>query len=358
MNSIGRSLRLSLFGTSHGPAVGCVLEGLPSGLAIDEARIAQEMELRRPHVGIGTARREADEVKILSGVMDSRCSGAPLTLVIENRDVDSSAYDQFRRLPRPGHADMPALAKYSWHDIRGGGQFSGRLTAPLVAAGAVVKSLLEMKGVEIGAFTRAIGGVEDPEERNVDDAKRSRRHPTRACNAAINWEISRLIEAATHAGDSVGGVVECLVEGLPVGVGEPWFDGLDARLAQWIFSIPAVKGLEFGDGFDSTTALGSENNDPYHWEGGKVRTSRNAHGGVLGGLSSGMPLKMRIAFKPTPSIGLAQETVDLESGKDSTLQITGRHDPCIVPRAVAVVEAVTALALTDLMMEGGFFESG
>lgn len=354
MNTLGRSLRLTLFGSSHGPAIGCILDGLPPGVDIDEGSLRQEMDLRRPREGIGTPRAEEDEVRILSGVLDHRSTGAPVTLLIENRDVDSSKYEQFRRFPRPGHADMPALIKYPNHDIRGGGQFSGRMTAPLVAAGALVRKVLEEDDVLVGAFSRSIGCVHDKEERTLQDARSSRAFATRACGTALDASMREAIESAARDGDSVGGVVECIIEGLPIGVGEPWFDSLESMLAHGIFSIPAVKGLEFGDGFRSASSRGSQNNDPYRWNQGRIVTQGNSHGGILGGMSTGMPVLMRAAFKPTPSIARTQGTVDMERLVDAEVTVQGRHDPCIVTRAVAVVEAVTMLVVADMMIEGGF----
>ena len=354
MNTFGRSLRLTVFGSSHGPAIGCVLDGMPAGLEVDEEGIRQEMGLRRPQEGIGTPRKEEDEVNIISGVLDLRTTGAPITLMIENRDVDSSKYEQFRRLPRPGHADMPALIKYPNHDIRGGGQFSGRMTAPLVAAGALVRRILEEEDVHIGAFSRSIGDVTDHKGRGLEDSRFSRTLATRACEADLDVAMKGSIESAAQEGDSVGGVVECVIDGLPIGVGEPWFDSLESVLAHGMFSIPAVKGLEFGDGFKSAMNRGSQNNDPYCWNQGRIVTRGNRHGGILGGMSTGMPVLMRAAFKPTPSISRKQDTVDLERLVDSEVTVQGRHDPCIVPRAVPVVEAVAILTVADLMMEGGF----
>jgi len=356
MNTIGRTLRLTLFGSSHGPAIGCILDGFPAGQEVNGEQIAMEMGLRRPQSGIGTPRKEDDEVEILSGVREGRSTGAPIALTIKNRDVDSTKYEQFRRLPRPGHADLPAMIKFPNHDLSGGGQFSGRLTAPLVAAGALVRPFLEDLGVEVGAFSRAIGPISDKEERKVDDARRSRGFATRACTEDLDTQMRAAIESAAEDKDSVGGLVECMVEGLPIGVGEPWFDSLESVLAHALFSIPAVKGVEFGDGFQSTLHRGSQNNDAYYWQEGRIATRGNSHGGALGGMSTGMPVVVRTAFKPTPSIGIPQGTVDLEKLCDSTVTIEGRHDPCIVPRAVAVVEAMCILVMTDLMMRGGFIE--
>lgn len=356
MNQFGQSLRLTLFGSSHGAAVGCVLDGFPSGREVDEQRIAMEMQLRRPHAGIGTPRRETDAVRLISGVCDGISTGSPITIIIDNQDVDSDKYRQFRTLPRPGHADMPAIIKYAGHDLRGGGQFSGRMTAPLVAAGALTRPLLEEQDVHVGAFSRSIGSIKDPRGRTLSEAVDSRRFPTRAADEKLDMQMRTEIENASRDRDSVGGVVECITEGLPIGVGEPWFDGLEGILAHGIFAIPAVKGVEFGSGFQAATMRGSQNNDPFTYQDGRIITTGNSHGGILGGLSTGMPLLMRVAFKPTASIAQTQKTVDLEKLTDSCVTIEGRHDPCIVPRAAPAVEAMTILTLTDLMMRGGFIE--
>ena len=354
MNQFGQALRLTLFGSSHGAAVGCVLDGFPSGRKVDERSIAAEMELRRPQRGIGTPRRESDAVRLISGICDGVSTGSPITLVIENQDVDSDKYRQFRTLPRPGHADLPALMKYAGHDLRGGGQFSGRMTAPLVAAGALIRPLLEEHGVRVGAFSRSIANVRDPADRDLAAALESRRFSTRAADKTLDGLMRTEIENASKDRDSVGGVVECLTEGLPIGVGEPWFDGLEGVLAHGIFAIPAVKGVEFGSGFEAANMKGSEHNDPFTYQDGHIITTRNSHGGILGGLSTGMPLLMRVAFKPTASIAQSQKTVDLENKVDSCVTVAGRHDPCIVPRAAAVVEAVSIMTLADLMIRGGF----
>jgi chorismate synthase len=348
MNTYGTSLRMTIFGSSHGPGVGCVLDGLPAGVEVSQEAVQREVDRRRPSAGIGTPRAEEDRVQLQSGVHEGRSTGSPIQMYIENKDRDSSKYAAFRRTPRPGHADYPALVKYGeGHDLRGGGQFSGRMTAPLVAGGAVAKSLLATKGVRFAAYSRAIGKVTDDEDRGLQDV-------TRAATPQLDAQMREEILSAKEAEDSVGGVVRCLVDGLPVGVGEPFFDTLDGELAKMVFSIPAVKGVEFGSGFRAAELRGSENNDRYRFEDGEVRTATNHAGGVLGGMSNGMPLDLRVAFKPTASIPRAQRTVDLGTGKEAILKIEGRHDPCIVPRAVVVVEAVAALTVADLMMRGGY----
>ncbi len=356
MNTIGIAVRLTLFGSSHGPGVGCVLDGIPPGLKVSQEQIQSLVDLRRPSKGIGTARAEEDVVQVQSGIVDGRTSGGPIHLFIQNKDTDSSKYERFRTVPRPGHADYPALIKYGEaHDIRGGGQFSGRMTAPIVAAGAIAMALLETKGVQIAAYTQSIGEVLDTEEHDFQTITTvPRRFSTRAAGPKVAALMEKEILKARSEGDSVGGSVRCLAVGLPIGVGEPFFDSLDGELAKMMFAIPAVKGVEFGAGFRASAMRGSQNNDPFEIRDGKVVTVTNNAGGVLGGLSSGMPLDLRVAFKPTASISKEQRSVDLVKKENTTLVIEGRHDPCIVPRAVVVVEAATALVLADLCVRGGF----
>jgi chorismate synthase len=356
MNTYGVAFRVTIFGSSHGPGIGCVVDGCPAGIEIAQEAIQKDLDRRRPSSGIGTPRAEEDLVLVQSGVHEGRTTGSPIQMYIENRDRDSSKYAAFKRTPRPGHADYPALVKYGpGHDIRGGGQFSGRMTAPLVAAGSVAKRLLATKGIRLATYTRSVGNVMDKDDRCLEDVlDTAYSRPTRAASDELEAKMKAEILAAKEDGDSVGGVVRCLVEGLPVGVGEPFFDTLDGELAKLLYAIPAVKGVEFGSGFEASRMRGSENNDIYHFQEGRVRTSTNHAGGVLGGMSNGMPVDLRVAFKPTASIPRAQRTVDLGTGKEAMLKIEGRHDPCIVPRAVVVVEAVSALAIADLMIRGGY----
>ncbi|MDD1771088.1 MAG: chorismate synthase [Methanomassiliicoccales archaeon] len=356
MNSIGVSLRFTLFGTSHGPGVGCVLDGVPSGLKVSQGQIQALVDLRKPAKGIGTARTEEDTVQIQSGIVDGVTSGGPVQLFIPNKDTDSSKYEKFKTVPRPGHADYPAMVKYGEaHDIRGGGQFSGRMTAPIVAAGAVAIAMLEMKGIRVAAYSQSIGAVADTEEHDFETTRQVPwKFSTRAAGPKAAALMEKEILKAKADGDSVGGVVRCLAVGLPVGIGEPFFDTLDGDLAKMMLSIPGVKGVEFGAGFRSSTMRGSQNNDQFEIKEGRVVTVTNNAGGILGGLSNGMPLDLRVAFKPTASISKEQRSVDLAKKENTTLVIEGRHDPCIVPRAVVVVEAAAALVLADLCLRGGF----
>lgn len=356
MNTIGTVLRITIFGSSHGPGVGCVIDGVPPGLEVDRDEVQREVDLRKPSGALGTPRAEEDRVEILAGVRDGRTTGAPLVMFIANKDTDSSKYDRFRTVPRPGHADLTALRKYGDAvDLRGGGQFSGRMTAPLVAAGAVAKEMLRPLGVQVAAYTQRLGRIEDGEDRTIKEVRRqARENPVRAADPEVALDMIHEIMEAKHQEDSVGGVVRCLTVGLPMGVGEPFFDSLEGELAKMMFAIPGVKGIEFGAGFRAAEMRGSEHNDSFVVEDGEVRTITNNAGGVLGGLSNGMPLDVRVAFKPTASISLEQRSIDLERMEDTTIKVEGRHDPCIVPRAVVVVEAVTALVLADLCLRGDF----
>jgi chorismate synthase len=336
--------------------VGCVLDGVPPGIEVDRDDIQREVDLRKPSGVLGTPRAEEDAVEILAGVLDGRTTGAPVVLFIANRDTDSSKYDRFRTVPRPGHADLTQIRKYGGSaDLRGGGQFSGRMTAPIVAAGAVAREMLRTIGVQVAAYTQKLGSVEDPEDRTLKEVRRqARENPVRAADPEIALEMIQEIMEAKQEEDSVGGVVRCLAVGLPIGVGEPFFDSLEGELAKMMFAIPGVKGVEFGAGFRAAGMRGSEHNDTFLIEDGEIHTVTNNAGGVLGGLSNGMPLDLKVAFKPTASIPREQRSIDLESMEDTTIKIEGRHDPCIVPRAVVVVEAATALVLADLCLRGDF----
>lgn len=358
MNTIGTKVRLTIFGSSHGAGIGCVLDGIPPGTIIDEERILEEMRLRKPAEGIGTPRQEEDAVELLSGVRGGKATGAPITILIRNLDKDSSKYEQFRTVPRPGHADMTALNKYGEsHDLRGGGQFSGRMTAPIVAAGAICKGLLDEHEVVIAAHTKSIGRVVDPAKREVTEMiVFARNNPLRAATQEMADLMRAEIEAAAKEGDSVGGTVRCVIFNPPLGMGEPFFDSVEGELSKIIFAIPGVKGIEFGAGFRAASMKGSEHNDPFIVQDGRLRTAKNDAGGVLGGISNGMPIDMHIAFKPTASIAKEQMSVDLKKMSESRLRIEGRHDPCIVPRAVAAVEAAAALTVADLCLRGGLFD--
>ena len=326
-SSYGENIRITIFGQSHAPAIGVTIEGLPAGFTIDRAALQAFLDRRAPgRDETSTARREADVPEFLSGLVGDVTCGAPLTAIIRNTNTRSQDYDALRAVPRPGHADWPAQVRFGgFQDVAGGGHFSGRLTAPLCIAGGIVMQILAQKGVTVQARAERIGGETDPERQR------------------------EAILAAKASGDSVGGVISCEVCGMPVGVGDPMFGGLENRIAQAVFGIPGVKGIEFGDGFAASERRGSENNDPYRMVDGKVKPVTNHAGGILGGLSTGEPITFRVAMKPTSSIAIEQDSVNLHTGENTRLRVQGRHDPCIVLRAVPCVEAAAALAVYDAL---------
>lgn len=352
MSSIynGAVLRLSVFGQSHAEAVGMTLDGLPAGLPVDPDALQSFLNRRAPgRNDWSTSRREEDCPEFLCGLKDGKTCGAPLTAIIRNRNTRSVDYEQLRCLPRPGHADYTAQLRYGgFQDVAGGGHFSGRLTAPLCIAGGILLQMLEAKGIRVEARIRAIAGIRDDSLFTESVAEKD--FPTVSSKAGE--QMKSAIQAARAEGDSVGGIVECVIRGVPGGLGSPMFDGVENRIAQLAFAIPAVKGVEFGSGFQAAEMRGSENNDPYAVEDGRVATCTNHAGGILGGITTGMPVVFRVAVKPTPSIAAPQQTVNLDTMQPETLRISGRHDPCIVPRAVPVVEAVAAIAVVDLILEG------
>ena len=351
---IGKKISISLFGESHSAAVGVVIDRLPAGFVPDRNAIAAFMARRAPGQGAHTtARKEADVPEILSGLVDGHTCGTPLAAMIRNTDARPADYEKLREVPRPSHADFPLWSKTGgMNDIRGGGHASARVTAGLCFAGALCLQLLAERSIRVRARIASIGKIDDvpatPEEILTPDGDRTL--PVVSANA--EERMLSEIESARKDGDSVGGIVECVADGLPVGLGEPIFDGLENRLAQMVFAIPAVKGIEFGNGFEAARLRGSENNDPFVVENGQIRTATNNHGGILGGMASGMPLVMRVAFKPTPSISRPQQSVNLTTKEPSELTIPGRHDPCVVPRAVPIVEAAAAIVLADLVLAG------
>ncbi|MCU0859179.1 MAG: chorismate synthase [Thermoplasmata archaeon] len=357
MNEFGTRFRIGIFGASHGPCVGAKVDGCPAGSRISEAVIQAELDRRSPGKSpVTTPRAERDRLEVLSGLKDGKATGGTIVGLVRNRDTDSSAYDAFLRVPRPGHADYPATVKYDGkHDHRGGGQFSGRMTAGLVIAGAIARQVLDKKGVSVLAQTIQIGSVKLEKDIPFSIAEKVVRKNAVGC--ADRDTATRMIEeivAAHEEKDSVGGIVKCTVMGLPVGVGEPFFDSIESQMSAMMFSVPGVKGVEFGSGFRCASMKGSEHNDPYIVRGGKVVTKTNNAGGILGGLSTGMPVEFRVAFKPTSSIARPQVSVDIVDKEPVELSIRGRHDPCIVPRAVPVVENSAAAVILDLMLQGGF----
>lgn len=347
-SSYGENIRLTVFGQSHSAAIGVTVEGLPAGGTIDFEELDRLMRRRAAgNNAWSTARHEPDQIEFLSGVVENRLCGTPLTAIIRNTDTRSKDYENLKNHPRPGHADYVAAVKYGGtQDFRGGGHFSGRLTAPLCIAGGICLQLLEKEGISILSRIAAIGGVKDESVLTQSTAQKD--FPV--VDDAKGAEMLREIEAAKKEGDSVGGVIECAVLGLPAGLGDPMFDGMENRIAKAAFGIPAVKGIEFGNGFAASMLRGSQNNDVYCLKDGRVQTETNRCGGILGGITNGMPLVFRVAIKPTPSIAKEQITLNLTTQEKETLCIKGRHDPCIVPRAVPVVEAVAAIAVYDALL--------
>lgn len=326
MSSIrGNHIYISITGASHAPSIGVELEGIPAGHNIDLEQLQSFLNRRAPGQGAHTtARKEADIPEFQSGLADGKTTGEAIKAIIRNSDVRSRDYEKLRDIPRPGHADFAAKMKYGEQvDLRGGGIFSGRMTAPLCIAGGIILQLLEAEGITIETEIREIGGSAD--------------------------NLYETIAEAKTAGDSVGGIIGCTVKGLPAGIGGPLFDGVENKISQMIFAIPAVKGIEFGRGFDAARIRGSENNDAFYFDGDQIKTRTNNHGGILGGITSGMPLTFNVAIKPTPSIAMEQDSISYSKGENVKLQIDGRHDPCIVPRALPCVEAAAAIAIYDLM---------
>lgn len=321
----GNNIKISIFGQSHSAAIGVTVDGLPAGFAVDMENLQDFLDRRAPgNSEFSTPRKEADRPEFLSGLVGNVTCGAPLTAVIRNTNTRSGDYDNIRDIPRPGHADYTAHMKYKgFEDVSGGGHFSGRLTAPLCIAGGIIMQILESKGISVQAEILEIGGNRENPFDTISEAKAE--------------------------GDSVGGIISCTVTGLPAGIGEPMFDGIENRIAQAVFAVPAVKGIEFGAGFESARMRGSENNDEFCYEDGAVKTKTNNHGGVLGGISSGMPVVFRVCIKPTPSIVKEQRSISYSKEQDAVLSVRGRHDPCIVPRAVPCIEAAAAIAVYDLM---------
>ena len=348
-STYGENLRLTIFGQSHSDAIGVTVEGLPAGFPIDMDALQAFLERRAPGRNANsTARREPDVPEFLSGVFEGRTCGAPLTAIIRNTNTRSKDYSELERKPRPGHADYTAYIKYGpSRDYTGGGHFSGRLTAPLCIAGGICLQLLEKEGITVRARIRSIADVTDEGPFTASVARK----PFPTVDDAAGEQMQQRIAEAKAACDSVGGVVECIVEGAPAGLGDPMFGGMENRIASAVFGIPAVKGVEFGDGFEAAKLRGSENNDPFRVEAGRVVTATNHCGGILGGITSGMPLIFRAAIKPTPSIGVEQDTVDLHAMENTTLTVHGRHDPCIVHRAVPCVEAAVAVAVYDALLQ-------
>lgn len=355
-NSIGKEFVVTCFGESHGRCIGVVVDGCPAGLQLSRHDIQAALDRRiPPQPRITSGRMEEDAVELLSGVFEGYTTGAPICALIWNKGAISNDYEFVKDTPRPGHADYTARVKYGgFSDYRGGGRFSGRITVAFVMAGAVSKKLLDLCGVKVFAYTAAIGDIILQKRLTLDEIERNTYKSVVRCpDLNCTKTMEKAIMKAKGEGDSLGGIVECVASNVPVGIGEPLFDKLDADIAKLLFNIPAVKGVEFGAGFGSAKMKGSQNNDAYVIRNGRIVTLTNNAGGILGGISSGMPIQVKIAIKPTPSISQEQKTVNLAKMKKTSLQVRGRHDPCIVPKAVPVVESAVSIVLSDHMLRAG-----
>jgi chorismate synthase len=355
-NSIGKEFTVTSFGESHGKVVGVVVDGCPSGLPLSEADFQEELDRRIPaEPKIVSARIEKDTAKILSGTFNGCTTGAPIAVMVENKETKSSDYDAIKDLPRPGHSDYPARIRYGgFNDYRGGGRFSGRVTVAIVLAGIIAKKLLGRYNIDVLAYTTAIGKVKTDKTFSVAEIRKNRyAAATRCPDLDCAQKMEEAIVAAKRSDDSLGGIVECVALNMPPGVGDPLFDTLDGDLSKAIFATPAVKGVEFGVGFKVAELMGSENNDAFLIKGGKMITATENAGGILGGLSSGMPIVIRAAIKPTPSIAKEQKTINLTSMTNTEISVKGRHDPCVVPKAVPAIEAATAITLVDHLIRAG-----
>lgn len=350
-NVFGNSITVSLFGESHGEQIGVVIDGLAPGLDVDLDFMRKQLNLRKPHGKISTQRVETDEPHIVSGVFEGKTTGTPICILFENNNTKSKDYSKIKDMMRPGHADYTAIQKYhGFADYRGGGHFSGRITTPVVAAGAILIDALKKKGIQIGTHIRQCGTIQDvPFTNYKEEIEKVNELLFPVLDEKTAEEMHAYMEAAANEGDSVGGVLETVVTGIPAGVGEPWFDSMESVLAHGMFSIPAVKGVEFGKGFAFAEMKGSEANDPFEMKDGKVQTKTNNNGGINGGITNGMPVLFHTVIKPTPSIYKEQETVDMSKMENVSYQIQGRHDPAIIHRARVVVDSMTAIVIADML---------
>ncbi|TFG01073.1 MAG: chorismate synthase [Promethearchaeota archaeon] len=361
-NNFGRKLRITSFGESHGALVGIIIDGFPAGITIKTEFIQTELDKRKPGQSkITTSRKEADKVEILSGIFNERSTGAPICMIIKNKDVDSSKYEKYKNILRPSHVDFSSIKRYDgFADYRGSGRFSGRITAGFVMAGALAKHALKKMNINIFAYTKAIGEISDErkyEEKSFENLRTQRENSIVRClDPEKSNEMVALIEKVQEEEDSIGGIVKCIIKNFPAGIGGPVFYSLESTLSHGVFSIPAIKGIEFGVGFEAATMKGSEHNDPWIIENERIQTSKNDAGGIIGGISTGMPIIFQIAVKPTASIGKTQHTVNISDMKETQLKLEGRHDPCIVPRIIIVLEAITAIVLLDHILYQGEFK--
>ena len=351
-NTFGNNLTVTLFGESHGEAIGAVIDGITPGIAVNNEFIETLLSRRRPHGKISTPRSEADPFQILSGVFDGKTTGTPICIIIPNGDTQSKDYEATRFLARPSHADFTANCKYhGFEDYRGGGHFSGRITAALVAVGGILIPALENKGIKIGTHIKQIGSISDREFSDFEnDISKLNNMDFAVLDDEKSEEMNDEILKAREQGDSIGGILETAVIGLPCGLGEPWFDTVEGMLSHALFSIPAVKGVEFGAGFNFASMYGTKANDSFNISDGAVTTKTNNSGGINGGITNGMPIVFRTAFRPTPTISKPQNTIDMSKGENAVLEATGRHDPCIVHRARVVADSVTAIVLADMLI--------
>lgn len=351
----GSKIKLSIFGESHGNAIGITIDGLPAGFSIDMDKIMMEMARRAPgKSSLSTPRKESDIPEILSGYFEGKTTGTPLCAIIRNSNTKSKDYSKLKDVMRPGHADYTGAVRYKgFNDYRGGGHFSGRITAPLVFAGAICKQILEVKGIIVSAHINSIGKIKDCSflEGDISDELLNsfKENELPLINTKLEDEMRQEILSTRSSGDSIGGTIECAILGVSPGIGDPFFDSVESTLAHLMFSVPAVKGIEFGKGFDISKMRGSEANDEYYLENGNIKTKTNNNGGILGGITNGMPIIFNVAIKPTASIFKEQKAVNIITMEETTLCIEGRHDPCIVQRALPVIEAVAAIGITELM---------
>ena len=359
-NTLGTLFKITSFGESHGNLIGIIVDGTPAGIELDLEFLQKELDMRRPgQSDLTTSRNEKDTVKIVSGLFNNRTTGAPICLYIENKDIDSSEYEKFKNILRPSHIDYSALKKYGgYSDYRGSGRFSGRITAGFVMAGAIAKQILSKYNISIFAYTKAIGLIIDEIDYDSTQIKELLKHredsPVRTINQKKSEEMEQLVKEVKTQKDSIGGTIKCVARNFPAGKGGPVFNSLESKISHAVFSIPGIKGIEFGAGFKAANMKGSEHNDPWILKEGKIVTIKNSSGGIIGGISTGMPIEFTIAVKPPATISIPQKTVNIDKMTNIEFEFSGRHDPCIVPRVVPVVEAITAVVLLDCLLIEGF----
>ncbi|MFX0058175.1 MAG: chorismate synthase [Candidatus Hodarchaeota archaeon] len=362
-NIFGTIFKITSFGESHGKLIGVIIDGVPAGLGFNLGFIQDQLNMRKPGQSLLTsARLESDKVELLSGVFNGKTTGAPIGLIIKNEDINSSKYEELKDLLRPSQVDFTSLKKFGGYaDYRGSGRFSGRITAGFVMAGAIAKQILNKYNISIFAYTKSIGQIEDSEKYSITNINKflelREKSSVRALNLELSKKMEKEIEKVKNLNDSIGGTIKCIISNFPPGIGGPIFNSIESNISKAVFSIPSIKGIEFGAGFKAAKMRGSEHNDPWIIKNGEIITQKNDSGGIIGGISTGMPIEYIVAVKPTPSIGIPQKTVNLRTMKEAVIQIEGRHDPCIVPRAVVVVEAMTSIVLLDFLLIEGVIPS-